>query len=111
MLRKTLRAVRDQGWAFSDGESEDGIRTVAAPVFGHSGQVEAAINVAGHAARVSMRELKRRYLPVLLQAAHNTSRAMGAPEGRPALRALDRRRPPASRTGTPRLYAPLHRYR
>lgn len=111
LFRKTLDSVREHGWAFSDSESEDGIRTVAAPVFGHSGQVEAAINVAGHAARVSMRELKRRYLPVLLQAAARTSRALGA---QPV--ALRSRSAPMSdraqtlRPDTHRVYAPLRHH-
>jgi IclR family pca regulon transcriptional regulator len=70
--------TREQGWAFADGESEQGVRTVAAPLRDRSGQVLAAINVSGHASRVSMKELRKRYLPVLLEAAANISRAMGA---------------------------------
>jgi IclR family transcriptional regulator, pca regulon regulatory protein len=77
-LRKHLALVRQRGWAFADQESEVGIRTVAAPLFNHNNQVDAALNVSGHAARVSMEELKRRYLPVLLDGARRISRALGA---------------------------------
>ena len=77
-LRRVLAMVRQRGWAFSDQESEVGVRTVAAPVLNHANQVDAALNVAGHAARVSMEELKRVYLPVLLDGARRISRALGA---------------------------------
>jgi IclR family pca regulon transcriptional regulator len=77
-LRRHLALVRQRGWAFADQESEVGIRTVAAPLFNHNNQVDAALNVSGHAARVSMDELRRRYLPVLLDGARRISRALGA---------------------------------
>ena len=73
LWRETAR-----GWAFADQESEVGIRKVAAPLFNHNNHVDAALNVSGHAARVSMDELRRRYLPVLLDGARRISRALGA---------------------------------
>jgi IclR family transcriptional regulator, pca regulon regulatory protein len=78
-LRRAVKEVRERGWAFADQESEDGVRTVAAPIVDRSQQVVAAINVSGHAARVSMKELRRHYLPVVLDAARQISRALGAP--------------------------------
>jgi IclR family pca regulon transcriptional regulator len=77
-LRRVLKEVRERGWAYSDQESEDGVRTVAAPLFDRTQKVQAAINVSGHAARVSMKELRSAYLPVLLDAAAQISRALGA---------------------------------
>jgi IclR family pca regulon transcriptional regulator len=83
-LRKVLKDVRERGWAFSDQESEVGVRTVAAPLYGHGHRLHAAINVAGHASRVSMKDLKERHLPVLLDAARRISRTLGAGlDGRP----------------------------
>lgn len=77
-LRRALQQVRERAWAFADQESEDGVRTVAVPLFDVSMQVQAAMNVSGHASRVSMKELRTRYLPVLMEAAKKTSRALGA---------------------------------
>ena len=77
-LRATLQEVRQQGWSTNDEESEKGIRTVAVPVFDRAGRVVAAMNLAGHAWRVSMRDLKRDHLPVLLEASQGLSRALGA---------------------------------
>jgi IclR family pca regulon transcriptional regulator len=77
-LRHALDQVRARGWAFADQESEDGVRTVAVPLFDRNMKVEAAMNVSGHASRVPMKELRSRYLPVLMEAATEISRALGA---------------------------------
>jgi IclR family pca regulon transcriptional regulator len=77
-LRAALKEVRVRGWAINDQDCEDGIRTLAAPLFDRSNTVVAAINISAHAARVSMRELKRSYLPVLLDAGHQVSKTLGA---------------------------------
>ena len=77
-LRSVLDGVRRRGWATNDEESEKGVRTVSVPLRDRSGDVVAAINLSGHASRVSMRELKRDHLPVLLAAAQDISRALGA---------------------------------
>ena len=92
-LRKELEAIRARGWAFANGESEDGVRTVAAPIVDRSGKVQAAINVSGHASRVSMKALRSLYLPVLLEAADGISRALGGDPERPYGRAVARERP------------------
>ncbi len=80
-LRATLEKVRRSGWAANDQESEIGVRTVAVPIMDRSGHAIAAINLAGHASRVSMRELRNSHLPVLLEAASQISRALGMPPG------------------------------
>lgn len=77
-LRQTLVEVRRLGWAGADQESEEGIRSVGAPVWDRRQRVVAAINVSAHATRVSQQELWERYLPVLLNAAQSISRALGA---------------------------------
>ena len=105
-LRKHLALVRQRGWAFADQESEMGIRTVAAPLFNHNNQVDAALNVSGHAARVSMEELKRRYLPVLLDGARRISRALGATgaQAHAVTRSTNRSRRPPYRPLTARTH-------
>lgn len=91
-LRRELLTVRRQGWAENDGESEKGVRTVAVPIFDRSGEIVAAINLAGHASRVTMRELRRDHLPVLQQAATEISNSLGVSLPAPAqtLRAKQR---------------------
>jgi len=65
-LRARLDAVRAQGWAMVDQELEDGLRSLAAPIRDASG-TDAALNVSTHASRTTMRELRERFLPLVLQ--------------------------------------------
>ncbi len=82
-FRRTLEEARRRGWAAASDESELGVRAIAAPVFNHRHEVEAAINVAGHASRLSMKRLKEDGLPVLLETTAQISRALGARQASP----------------------------
>jgi IclR family transcriptional regulator, KDG regulon repressor len=46
-FKKELTHVRTVGYAISNEENEDGVRAVAAPIFGHDGRVAAAVNLGG----------------------------------------------------------------
>jgi IclR family pca regulon transcriptional regulator len=70
-LRKLLKAVRDTGHALLDQELEVGLRSIAVPVRDARGSVVAAMNVSTHAARVSLDEMRRRFLPVLSDSARH----------------------------------------
>ena len=50
-LRHELEEVRSNGYAVDNMEHEFGIRCVAVPVFGSSGQVMAAVSVSGPSPR------------------------------------------------------------
>ena len=88
-LRDALAEVRARGWAWNDGESEDGIRSVAAPILDRGGRVHAAINVAGLASRVSIKELRSKFVPVVVEAGAAISRALGVDPQRIQRRILD----------------------
>lgn len=68
-LRAELNRVAEQGYAMVDGEREEGIRSAAAPVRNSTGRVLAALNVSANAARVSLEELRSRFVPRLLETA------------------------------------------
>ncbi|MET0857837.1 MAG: IclR family transcriptional regulator C-terminal domain-containing protein [Telluria sp.] len=72
-LREILAGVRQQGYAINDEELELGLRSIAVPVRGASGTVLAALNVGAQAARVSVRQLEKEFLPVLLKGAQELS--------------------------------------
>ena len=65
-LRALLGDVRKQGYAIVDQELEDGVRSVAAPLRDRNGRAIAALNVGANAGRVSLKELRRDILPLLL---------------------------------------------
>jgi IclR family pca regulon transcriptional regulator len=81
-LRDILERVRKQGWAAVDQELEEGLRSLAVPIRGASGDVVAALNVSVHATRGSMTTLRRDFLPQAQQAAEaiesDLRRAAGA---------------------------------
>ena len=56
-LRRELAATRGRGYSVDDVENEEGIRCAGAPIFDHSGAVQAGISVAGPASRVSLERL------------------------------------------------------
>ena len=72
-LREILAGVREDGYAVNDEELELGLRSIAVPVRGASGTVLAALNVGAQAARVSVRQLEKEFLPVLLKGAQELS--------------------------------------
>jgi IclR family transcriptional regulator, pca regulon regulatory protein len=68
-LREIVREVRRQGYAITDQELEEGLRSIAAPIHGSGGAVIAAINLSGHASRVSLAAMRAVLLPALLETA------------------------------------------
>jgi len=68
-LRRVLDQVRRQGYAVTDQELEQGLRSAAVPIHDASGTVIAALNVSVHASRASMHELRSRFLPPAQEAA------------------------------------------
>ena len=72
-LLECLQQVRQQGWCIVDQELEQGLRSIAVPVYDASGQVLAALNVSTHAARVTRAELEKKFLPSMLAASRDLS--------------------------------------
>jgi IclR family transcriptional regulator, pca regulon regulatory protein len=68
-LRAVIEQVRRQGWALTDQELEQGLRSVAVPIHDASGAVVAALNISVHASRASVAELRSRFLPPAREAA------------------------------------------
>jgi IclR family pca regulon transcriptional regulator len=67
-LLETLEQVRRRGYALSDQELEDGLRSIAVPVRNRTGTVVAAVNVSTHASRHSRDGVRKALLPPLLEA-------------------------------------------
>lgn len=67
-LQELVQQAREDGYALVDQEFDLKIRTVAVPVR-HGGRIAASMSVSVPVERVSVRELKSRLLPLLLEAA------------------------------------------
>ena len=78
MLRKELAAVRAAGYAIDDEECEIGMRCIAAPVRDDSGNVIAAVGVAGPVQRLT-KKLLLSLAPSLLGTVQAISQRLGCP--------------------------------
>jgi DNA-binding IclR family transcriptional regulator len=67
-LETELRRIRAAGYAIDDEEHIEGIRCIAAPVFGPAGQVVASLCALGPRSRMSHRRLRQLKTPLLEQA-------------------------------------------
>lgn len=57
--------VMERGWALADQELEIGVRSIACPIKDKNGKTFAALNISGHASRVSKDEMLEKFLPHL----------------------------------------------
>lgn len=76
-LLEEFRTVAGQGYATDDGECEDGLGCVAAPVHDSTGRVTAALSLSVPSQRVSEEELMRGILPQVIATADRLSRELG----------------------------------
>jgi IclR family pca regulon transcriptional regulator len=76
-FRTELGRIRESGIAVNDEELAYGLRSVAAPIHSHSGEVLAALNLAVHRTMISTDELIARYGPTVSRVAHDISLSMG----------------------------------
>jgi IclR family pca regulon transcriptional regulator len=75
-LKQIIREDRASGWSLVNQELEDGLLSLSVPLVDRGGQIVAAMNVSGHAARTSPVEATRSFLPVLKQAAQRINQAL-----------------------------------
>ena len=74
---RSWRGSASSGIAVNDEELAYGLRSIAAPIHSHSGEVLAALNLAVHRTMVSMDELIARYGPAVARTARDISLSMG----------------------------------
>lgn len=68
-LRQQLEVIRTRGYAMSEGEVDDGVRGIAAPIWGANGEIAAGLSVAGPAFR-----LNEQALPHVIEAVQAAAR-------------------------------------
>lgn len=60
--------MRQQGYSIVDQEYEIGMRVLGVPLLDRSGQLKATLTITTHASRLSVDEIRLRYLPPLYEA-------------------------------------------
>ena len=68
-LIAAIDAVRSEGYSVVDGEAEHGFRSISVPIRRYDGGIVAAANIGGHVDRITVDEMKERFLPLLQQLA------------------------------------------
>jgi IclR family pca regulon transcriptional regulator len=68
LLEAELQRVRQQGYSIVDQEYEIGMRVLGVPLLDRSGQLKATLTITTHASRLSVDEIRLRYLPPLYEA-------------------------------------------
>jgi IclR family pca regulon transcriptional regulator len=79
-VKRAVRRVRSDGYAFTSQELEAGLTAVAVPLTDKSGRIVAAMNVAGHVHRNSEEKMLTENLPVLQRAADDVNKALASRE-------------------------------
>jgi IclR family pca regulon transcriptional regulator len=77
-LRGEFAETRSRGWCLMEGELEEGLLSVAAPVFGPQDRVVAALNVSAHGNRLSREDTELRIVPRLQECAKEVTRLFQA---------------------------------
>ena len=75
-LRELVLRARTDGFAYTDEELELGMRSMAVPVRDGRGRTVAAMSVTAFTARVTVAELRERFLPVLRTHAERLGRLL-----------------------------------
>ena len=75
-LRRHIEAIREQGYTFDDEENEIGVRCLAAPVRGDTGDTLACIGISGPTTRVTDAALPR-LVSLVLGVSRELSSALG----------------------------------
>lgn len=75
-FREAVAAVRTLGYAIDDGENEEGVRCIGAPIRDHTGSVVAAMSLSGPTSRITDQRLSS-LIPALKTASAEISNRLG----------------------------------
>jgi DNA-binding IclR family transcriptional regulator len=81
-LNRELEAIRNRGYAFSQGERVSDVWSVAAPVFDHTNKVCSAVGITGPIYRFP-KQVRQRSLKIVLGKARDLSRRLGGQASQP----------------------------
>jgi IclR family pca regulon transcriptional regulator len=77
-LKAIVDETRAKGWALVDQELEEGLISIAVPIVDGRGRTIAAMNIGGQVNRTPAREMEKRFLAPLRDAAHRISSTIAA---------------------------------
>jgi DNA-binding IclR family transcriptional regulator len=78
-LRKELKTIREQGYAFTDQEADLGAKAIAGPVFDRQGEIAAGLSIAGPRDRINQKN-KANLIQLVKRSAQKASYDLGYTE-------------------------------
>ena len=76
-LRGHLKRIREQGYVIDEGENEEEVKCVAAPIFDSEGKCVASISISGPVFRISREKMNSEFIPAIKKTVGQISRRMG----------------------------------
>jgi DNA-binding IclR family transcriptional regulator len=76
VLEAQLESIRDSGYAVAEGEFEEGVTGIAAPVFGREGLVLATVSIGAPTFRTTQERIGT-FIPIVVGAAREVSDRLG----------------------------------
>ena len=76
-FRLHLKRIREQGYCLDEGENEEEVRCVAAPIFNSEGKAIASISIAGPQFRMTREKINQEFIPAIKDTARDISIRMG----------------------------------
>ena len=72
-----LALVKELGYAVDDEEWDDGVRCVGAPIYDYTRKVVGAVSVSAPSVRMPMEQVKKKVVPMILDACDQISERLG----------------------------------
>jgi len=76
-LRLHLKRIREQGYCLDEGENEEEVRCIAAPIFNSERKAIASISIAGPQFRITRKKINQEFIPAIKDTAKDISIRMG----------------------------------
>jgi DNA-binding IclR family transcriptional regulator len=72
-----LALVKELGYAVDDEEWDEGVRCVAAPIYDYTRKVVGAVSISAPSVRMPMEQVKKEYVPMIIEACEEISDRLG----------------------------------
>ena len=76
-LKKQLKLIADQGYAFDNEELDTGVKCVSAPIRDYTRRIIGAVSISGPSMRFSDERIKTELIPLVLEAGDEISAKLG----------------------------------
>jgi DNA-binding IclR family transcriptional regulator len=77
VLKKQLKLITEQGYAYDNEELDTGVKCVSAPIRDYTRRIIGAVSISGPSMRFSDERIKNELIPLVLKAGEEISAKLG----------------------------------